>query len=64
VELKKEKLIASYEAQVAQKQKLIEAYTADRAKLVAAGSEKRVERHTQLSAFRERARRLRVRLER
>lgn len=48
-ELEKEKLIASYESQVAQKKKLVEAYTADRAKLVSAGSEKRAQRHTELA---------------
>jgi hypothetical protein len=48
-ELEKEKLIATYEAQVAQKKKLIDAYTADRAKLVSAGSEKRAQRHTELA---------------
>ena len=40
-ELEKEKLIASYEGQVAQKKKLVDAYAADRAKLVSAGSEKK-----------------------
>lgn len=48
-ELEKERLIASYENQVAQKKKLVEAYTADRAKLVSAGSEKRAQRHTELA---------------
>lgn len=48
-ELEKEKLIASYEGQVAQKKKLVDAYTADRAKLVSAGSEKRAQRHTELA---------------
>lgn len=48
-ELEKEKLVAAYEAQAAQKQKLIDAYTADRAKLVSAGSEKRSQRHTELA---------------
>ncbi len=48
-ELEKEKLIASYENQVAQKKKLVEAYTADRAKLVSAGSEKRAQRHSELA---------------
>ncbi len=48
-ELEKEKLVASYEAQVAQKKKIVDAYTADRAKLVSAGSEKRVQRHTALA---------------
>nr|WP_209046925.1 AAA family ATPase [Rhizorhabdus histidinilytica] len=48
-ELEKEKLAATYEGQVAQKKKLIDAYTADRAKLVSAGSELRAQRHTDLA---------------
>ncbi len=48
-ELEKEKLVATYEAQVGQKKKLVDAYTADRAKLVSAGSEKRAQRHTELA---------------
>lgn len=48
-ELEKEKLIATYEGQVSQKKKLVDAYTADRAKLVSAGSEKRAQRHTELA---------------
>nr|WP_292191881.1 hypothetical protein [Mesorhizobium sp.] len=48
-ELEKEKLAATYEAQAAQKKKLVEAYTADRAKLVSAGSEMRARRHTDLA---------------
>lgn len=48
-ELEKEKLVATYDAQVAQKMKLVNAYTADRAKLVSAGSEKRAQRHTELA---------------
>jgi AAA domain, putative AbiEii toxin, Type IV TA system len=48
-ELEKEKLIATYEGQVGQKTKLVDAYTADRAKLVSAGSEKRAQRHTELA---------------
>lgn len=48
-ELEKEKLVTSYEGQVAQKKKLIDAYTADRAKLVSAGSEQRAQRHTELA---------------
>jgi Rod binding domain-containing protein len=48
-ELEKEKLIESYEGHVAQKNKLVQAYTADRAKLVSAGSEKRAQRHTELA---------------
>lgn len=48
-ELEKEKLAATYEGQVGQKKKLIDAYTADRAKLVSAGSEQRAQRHTELA---------------
>jgi len=48
-ELEKERLVASYESQVAQKKKLVDAYTADRAKLVSAGSEQRAQRHTELA---------------
>ena len=48
-ELEKEKLSATYEGQVGQKKKLIDAYTADRAKLVSAGSELRAQRHTDLA---------------
>lgn len=48
-ELEKEKLIANFEGQVAQKKKLVDAYTADRAKLVSAGSENRAQRHTGLA---------------
>ena len=48
-ELEKEKLSATYEGQVAQTKKLIDAYTADRAKLVSAGSELRAQRHTDLA---------------
>ncbi|MER9215853.1 AAA family ATPase [Mesorhizobium sp. M0663] len=48
-ELEKEKLIATYEGQVVQKKKLVDAYTADRTKLVSAGSEKRAQRHTELA---------------
>ncbi len=50
VELEKEKLVAGLETQVGQKTKLVYAYTADRAKLVSAGSEKRVQRHTAIAA--------------
>ncbi len=46
---RREKLVASYESQVAQKKKLVDAYTADRSKLVSAGSEKRAQRHTELA---------------
>jgi len=48
-ELEKEKMATTYESQVVQKKKLVDAYTADRAKLVSAGSEKRAERHTELA---------------
>jgi len=48
-ELEKEKLVTSFEGQVAQKKKLVDAYTADRAKLVSAGSEQRAQRHTELA---------------
>lgn len=50
MELEKEKLVVSLEAQVAQKTKLLAGYTADRTKLVAAGSEKRAQRHVEVSA--------------
>ena len=50
IELEKEKLVASFEAQVAQKKKLVDAYTADLAKLVSAGSEQRAQRHTEVAA--------------
>ncbi|WP_220185267.1 TrlF family AAA-like ATPase [Paracoccus sp. S1E-3] len=49
-ELEKEKMAATYESQAAQKKKLVDAYTTDRAKLVSAGSEKRAERHTELAS--------------
>ena len=49
-ELEKEKLVAALETQVAQKTKILEGYTADRTKLVAAGSEKRAQRHIEVSA--------------
>lgn len=48
-ELEKEKLASTLEAQVAQKEKLLAGYTADRTKLVAAGSEQRAERHNEVS---------------
>jgi hypothetical protein len=61
-EFEKDKLVVSYEALVAQKNKLINAYTADRAKLVSAGSELRAQRHTALASavaeLRSRSRRL------
>ena len=49
IELEKQNLVASFEAQVAQKKKLVDAYTADRAKLVSAGSEQRAQRHTEIA---------------
>ena len=49
-EIEKEKLVVTYEAQVVQKTKLVDAYTADRSKLVAADSEKRAQRHTELAS--------------
>jgi hypothetical protein len=48
-EFEKERLVATLTTQVGQKKKLIEGYTADRAKLVAKGTEAQVTRHTQLS---------------
>ncbi|MFO7695728.1 MAG: AAA family ATPase [Anaerolineae bacterium] len=48
-ELEKDKLVALYDAQLAQKRKLVAAYMADRAKLVSAGSENRAQRHTDLA---------------
>ena len=48
-ELEKDKLIDSYKADVEKKNKLIKAYTNDRAKLVSKGSEKRAQRHTELA---------------
>ena len=50
VELEKEKFVAGFETQVGQKKKLVEAYTADRANLVSAGSERRVQRHAEVAA--------------
>ena len=50
VELEKEKLVLSLEAQVGQKKRLVDAYTADRAKLVSAGSKIRAQRHTEVAA--------------
>jgi len=50
VELEKDRLKGSYEAQVAQKTQLVALYTADRAKLVAKGSEARVARHSAIAA--------------
>lgn len=48
-EIEKESLVASLNAQVGQKKKLIADYTADQAKLVVKGTEAQVARHTQLS---------------
>lgn len=48
-ELEKQKLVSSYEASVAHRKGLIDAFTADRAKLVSAGSEARAQRHTELA---------------
>lgn len=50
-EMEKEKLAAGYEAEVAKKKKLVDAYTADRAKLVSKGSEQRAKRHEELAGF-------------
>ena len=50
VELEKDRLVAGLKTQVGQKRKLVDAYTADRAKLVSAGSETRVQRHTDVAA--------------
>lgn len=49
MEFEKERLVATLTIQVGQKKKLIEGYTADRAKLVVKGTEAQVTRHTQLS---------------
>ncbi len=49
MELEKDKLLDPYVAQAAQKKKLVDAYTADRAKLVSAGSQNRAQRHTELA---------------
>ena len=50
VELEKEKLVVGLKTQVGQKKKLVNVYTADRAKLVSAGSERRMQRHTEVAA--------------
>jgi len=50
-ELEKDKLIEKYKTEVAKKKKLVNAYTADRAKLVSKGSEKRAQRHTELAGI-------------
>ena len=49
VELEKDNLVASHEAEVAKKKTLVDAYTGDRAKLVSAGSEERVKRYTAIT---------------
>lgn len=59
-ELEKERLVASYEAQVAQKTQLVISYSADRTKLIPAGSEARAARHNQVTEAVEKLR-LRVR---
>jgi energy-coupling factor transporter ATP-binding protein EcfA2 len=48
-ELEKESLVTTLATQVEQKKKSIADYTADRAKLVVKGTDRQVERHTQLS---------------
>ena len=48
-EFEKESFVATLTKQVAQKQKLIADYTADRAKLVVKGTETQMARHTELS---------------
>ncbi len=48
-ELEKESLVGTLTAQVAQKKKQVEDYTADRAKLVVKGTEAQVARHAKLS---------------
>lgn len=58
-EAEKEKLVATYEAQIEQKKKLILAYSKDQAKLVSAGSEQRAKRHENLAEV---ANKLRARL--
>ena len=50
VELEKKNLVARFKTQVGQKKKLVDAYTADRAKLVSVGSEKRAQRHREVAA--------------
>ena len=50
VELEKQKLVTGLRPKVGQKKKLVDAYTADRAKLVSAGSEQRAQRHTEVAA--------------
>lgn len=49
IEIEKQKLVGTYTAQITNKEKLVRAYTADRSKLVSAGSEQRAVRHTALA---------------
>ena len=49
IELEKDKLVASLKVEVANKNKLLGAFTVDRAKLISKGSEKRAQRHTELA---------------
>ena len=49
IEIEKQKLVGTYTAQITNKEKLVRAYTADRSKLVSAGSEQRAVRHTELA---------------
>lgn len=48
-EFEKERLVASLAKQAGEKKKLVDDYTADRAKLVVRGTEAQIARHTQLS---------------
>ena len=48
-ELKKQQLVAGLRMQVRQKRESVDRYTADRAKLVAPGSEQRAQRHTEIA---------------
>jgi energy-coupling factor transporter ATP-binding protein EcfA2 len=48
-EFEKERLVASLTKQAGEKKKLLDDYTADRAKLVVRGTEAQIARHTQLS---------------
>lgn len=56
IEFEKESLVNSLTTHVAQKKKLIDDYTKDRAKLVVKGTEAQVARHTQLSEAAQRLR--------
>jgi len=49
IEMEKQRLIATYEAQIQQKNNLLKNYNTDRAKLVSKGSEERVKRHNEVS---------------